>query len=509
MQDRPTGEPPETTSIAFTHTANAPAIIGTDDPNDGTDIYHFASTGVGPAAVTTVWFPPGGPVTAQAANATGPNVNGLPTVTSTTVDYASLDTDHDGTVTVTTFLSTITEWLAPSTSSLPSNLSITARHLQKRQTCSMIFAQISGQWASWCNNWDGSTVVAQSTYETTMLITSVPGASPPPESVYSRSHTTDGDSSVTIQTSAPEDPTSTSTPTSVPQAPTSTVSEQSTPSYEPTSTSYPTSLPGPPTQSSQLSPGATSIVITASVVVTYPITTITRTFKSEPSSTSTIPAANTSCGQVGEFIVTFDDLPSFSTSNPNETVSPPIFAPYDHFYWSQGYGYGSPPKTPYTSQVNRTNRIAIYNPDDETVKADTAQGRDLPGSFGAGYRFWNSVYWFDAKSVYAGCNDTTTPCDLFVTGYRWHPADGPNIAKAQGREQLAFSEQHTIEPPICGNESCNMTLIEFDAAKFSGLSTINFLANQGGTNAGFYLDSFTATWTNSTCEAGVERASSR
>lgn len=506
-EDRPTGEPPETTSIPFTHTANGPAIIGTDNPNDGTDIYHFASTGIEPVATTTIWFPPADPVVNAGANATGPNWGGVTTAKSTSTNYAGLDTDHDGRVTVTTYLSTTTQYfLAPPTTSPPSNLSVTARTLQKRQTCSMVFAVIGGQWASWCNNWDGSTIVSHSTYQTTELITSVPGASPPPESIYNPSHTTETDSAITIQTSTPEEPTSTSVPISVPQPPTTNSSE------EPTSTSYPTSLPGLPTSSTELGPGATSIVVTASVVVTHPVTTITKTLDSASSSTSTAPAATSGCGQIGEFIVTFDDLPSFSTSNPNETASPPIFAPYDHFYWSQGYGYSSPPKTPYTSQLNRTNRIAIYNPTDEMANADaTKEGRELPGSFGAGYRFWSSVYWFDAKSTYVGCKDTTKPCDISVTGYRWHPADSPNAARAQGHEVLAFSQTHSISPPACHPETltCNMTKISFDAAKYSGLSTINFVANQSGANAGFYLDSFTATWTNSTCEAGLERASSR
>jgi len=459
-EDRPTGEPPETTSIPFTHTASGPAIIATDDPNDSTDLYHLISTTMGPVATTTIWFPPADPVATESER------NGDTTATSTTTDYASLDTDHDGTVTITTYLSTTTVDSLPATTSPPTNLSITARDLQKRQTCSMIFAEISGEWASWCNNWDGSTVVSYSTYETTTLITDVHGAPSVPESVWNPSHTTDSDPVVTIQTSPAEEPTSPS---------------------------------DPPT-----SPGVTSFVVTTSIVVTYPLTTITETYP-PPSPTST-----PGCGQIGEFVVSFDDLPRYSTNNPNDTAVPPIFAPYDHFYWSSGYGYGSPPETPYTSQGNGANRIAIYHPADETATAGPAkEGRDLPGSFGAGSRFWNSVYWFDAKSAYVGCNDTTTPCDVFVTGYRWYPDGRPDATKAEGHEVLAFTEQHTISPPACGDMSCNMTWISFDAAKFSGLSTINFQADQGGTKAGFYLDSFTATWTNSTCEAGRERQSSR
>jgi len=37
----------------------------------------------------------------------------------------------------------------------------------KRQTCVMVSATIDGHLASWCNDWDGSTAVHESTYITT------------------------------------------------------------------------------------------------------------------------------------------------------------------------------------------------------------------------------------------------------------------------------------------------------------------------------------------------------
>lgn len=221
------------------------------------------------------------------------------------------------------------------------------------------------------------------------------------------------------------------------------------------------------------------------------------------------PEASASCGQVGQFIITFDNLPRYSTKNPNDTDSPPIFDPYDHFYWSSGYGYGPPPNTPYTP--NDGDRLAMYFPA-EAVEFPTAstEGRDLPGSFGAGLRAFNNIFWFDAKSVFVGCNGTATgtPCNIVATGYRWIASTAANSSANVGHEELVFTQEYST-PPLCASIPCPLTRISFDPIKFSGLSSINIAASRGGAETGFFFDSFEAVWTNSSCAAGLERISSR
>jgi hypothetical protein len=39
--------------------------------------------------------------------------------------------------------------------------------LGKRQTCTLVYATLNGDVVSWCNNWDGSTVVIQTSFRTT------------------------------------------------------------------------------------------------------------------------------------------------------------------------------------------------------------------------------------------------------------------------------------------------------------------------------------------------------
>lgn len=455
-QDRPTLEPPETTPIFYTHTALGPAVVGTDDPTDNTILYHNVGTTTAPVATTTVSFP---------AEVT-PAQRGR-TVTHTT--------------TFAVYLSTTTVTSSPS-----ANRSVIPRDIQKRQTCSMIFASIDGQWASWCNEWNGHTTVKYSTYNTTTLITHPPGADPIPTSVYESSETSE--IMETIQTSPPEP--SESSATSEPIA----------------------SPPSSPTLSAtEGEPVTTEIVVTASVTITYPIATVSSTVSdASSSSTSDVPAPSSSCGQIGNFVITFDDLPTFSTSKPdNETTAPPIFDPYSHFYWSAGYGYGPPPNEPFSP--NDGDRLAEYNPAYENPNATgNAQGRDLPGSFGAGTRSFNSIFWFDAKSVFVGCNNTDpgASCDITATGYRWTASSAPNGSRFDGHEELAFIQSFPA-PELCATKPCPLTKVSFDATQFSGLSTLNLVANIGDQEVGFYLDTFEAAWTNNTCEAGLERSMSR
>lgn len=463
-QDRPTGEPPETTPIYYTHTAYGPAVIGSDDPNDASIFYKSIATTLVDVGETTVSY--AAEVTpAQRLNATNPKP------TPSVHIYTS-----------TIYLSTVTVY--PSQGTASSNMSMTRRGVQKRQTCSMVFASIFGRWASWCNEWDGHTTVKYSTYLTTVLMTDPPGGSPIPESVYKPS--TSSATSEEISTSSTHETLSSTTQESAPS----------------TSTSTSVTEGGAVT---------TSIVVTASVVVTYPVTTITHTSaEAFSSSTTEEPAASSLCGQVGQFVITFDDLPTFSTSKPeNETTAPPIFDPYSHFYWSNGFGYGPPPTEPFAPHDG--DRLAEYNPAYEIpAMSNNVQGRDLPGSFGAGPRSFNSIFWFDAKSVYIGCNNTGSgsPCEIIATGYRWVASNAPNASKYEGHEQTAFTQRFTTPGP-CAERPCPLTQISFDAASFSGLSTLNLQANLGGAMTGFYLDTFEGAWTNSTCEAGIERSSSR
>lgn len=469
-QDRPTGEPPETTSLFFTYTALGPAIVGTEAP--GESVYHGVYATSIPVASTTIGFPP-------ADTPTGAQKDTQPVVSET----------------VTTYLSTI--WVtaaavkSPSPTTAPKNASTVTQSLQKRQTCSMVYAQMNGVWASWCNNWDGSTIVSYLTYNTTVLMTTPAGASPIPESVYDPSHTLKSSSASIISFSSV-----TSGETSVTPTP---------------SQPMPVSNPSAPASSAVTA----SIVLTTWILVTQPVVTFTETI-SEASATSVTATttssaveASSSCSQTGDFVITFDDLPTYSTNDSDTNAAPPMsmFAPYDHFYWASGYGYGPPPNSNYSAVDG--GRMAQYNPQDATPVPATAEGRNLPGSFGAGLRVWDDIYWFDATSAYIGCNNTIEDVDCVVTatGYRWNENIMPNGTTANGQEVAAGVQQFTI--PRCTFAPCMLTQFFFDVNQFTGLSTINLIAEAGNLQLEFYLDSFELSWANNSCAADIARQSSR
>lgn len=205
--------------------------------------------------------------------------------------------------------------------------------------------------------------------------------------------------------------------------------------------------------------------------------------------------------------MTFDNLPPYSTSDPqNVTDGPPIWDRYDHFYWTSGYRFGPPPNANY-SPIG--SLMAEYNPLDAGPEYSDAEGRFLPGSFGAGPRITNNIYWFDATSAYFGCNNTKPDflCTITATGYRWTTRAAPDGSIAGSQEVVANSQNFTLPP--CVYPPCMLTQVYFDVDNFKGLSTLNLEARSGDEVMGFFLDSFELTWSNDTCAAGLARQSVR
>ena len=436
-EDRPTGNSPETTSIFFTHTASGPAIVGTDDPNDGTILYHFSGITSGPVATTVVGFPPADSPK-PTATPPPPGAPNRPQEGNSTEVNNSFPESHNATVTITTYLSTVTITPSPPITASPVQPSVESLNkFEKRQTCSMIFAKIGDRWASWCNNWDGSRTLTYTSFETTTILTNVIGAQPIPETVYN-----------------------------------------------------------PATASGASSIQQTGTLTTSTEIVSFPVTTITAVHSSTP------PAATPTCGEDIFIKINFDDLPTYNPKDENSTTVPPIFNPYAHFDWTIGYGYGPDPAVPFYPTSGK--RLGMYQPQASFVPETTIEGRDQPGSFGAGRRAKNGIYWFNARYVSVGCN-TTEPCTIAATGYRWHrPSEDPNT----GYEQVAFV-QHTEVASLCENKPCNMSRIVFDIEQFSGLSSLNLQAHTASETVGFYFDDFEGSWTNTTCAAGLTRQSSR
>ncbi|OAT03818.1 hypothetical protein BDBG_00496 [Blastomyces gilchristii SLH14081] len=220
---------------------------------------------------------------------------------------------------------------------------------------------------------------------------------------------------------------------------------------------------------------------------------ITRTI-SEPSPTPT------KCGESGEFTMDFDNLPRFSPSNNDAAAFPPIFNPYNHLFFSDGWSYGPPPTEPYPPTSNP--HIGIYIPEkSEDNRGSPYAGLLHGGEFGAGPRSSLDTFWFDAYSANFGCDNgsANTTCAVTVSAVRYSAQT--KIEESAGTRRFAI-------PPCPGYRNCRLSSLDFGDS-FLGISGLKFSASVQDKPAIFFVDDIKMNWYNNTCAAGLERLRSR
>jgi hypothetical protein len=125
----------------------------------------------------------------------------------------------------------------------------------------------------------------------------------------------------------------------------------------------------------------------------------------------------------------------------------------------------------------------------------------IPGSFGAGPRAYDNAYWFDAKTLYAFCDNgadnMAVTCDIVVTGYQWDNAT---------QSEIVLTTEHFPQPPCPGFQDCQTNEIFLDT-KFRGLSSLSLYAIVDGKEKMFFMDTVQLTWSDNSCAAGLHRAS--
>ena len=198
----------------------------------------------------------------------------------------------------------------------------------------------------------------------------------------------------------------------------------------------------------------------------------------------------------------FDDLPAYSPPNNDTADFPPIFDPYEHLYWADGWSYVPPPTEPY--QPQNGSHLAEYVPSSATDNGSPDAG-DVPyGAFGAGPHNYENAYWFNAHSAYVGCdNGATDPsisCDFVATYYRYN-------AESKG-DEVVYT-QHFPQSPCPNFQNCELQQIFFDTQWNTKLSALSFYANVQGREVIFWIDTIAMSWWNNTCAAGLERISNR
>nr|POE74355.1 hypothetical protein CFP56_67706 [Quercus suber] len=237
--------------------------------------------------------------------------------------------------------------------------------------------------------------------------------------------------------------------------------------------------------------------VNVSVAMETGISTVTAATLTTSYSSTFATDRPSSCGESGTFALTFDDLPNFNPSRRNNTditQAPPVPNPYKHLTFSDGYVYAPQPNESYTPQS--APHLAVFLADGRGRTTST-----LPiGEITDGVYESSSAFWFDAHSVWLGCDNTgPEECTIIMTGYTWSDTAADEIA--------AFEQNATI-PACSGQASCALQQ-RFFPASFVGLSGLQMQAYVGSQSRMFFLDDLALSWTNNSCEAGLIRQTHR
>ncbi|KAF2402555.1 hypothetical protein EJ06DRAFT_345411 [Trichodelitschia bisporula] len=214
---------------------------------------------------------------------------------------------------------------------------------------------------------------------------------------------------------------------------------------------------------------------------------------------STTTASIDACGADGErgnFTLTWDDEPLL-VSKPNEVDFTPVFNPYHHMFFSNGYAYVPPPGEPFDAAS--APNLAIFLPNASRTDVGSADGPAVqPGEIGAGPRANSKYFHFGAFSAEMGCDHSGLDfCQMMITGYGW-----------EGGKQVVKVRQEVDIPPCDTMPHCKLSHIGF-RQDFRDLSGIQFEAFINGTQRIFVMDNLQLQWTDNSCEAGTYRTSHR
>lgn len=252
--------------------------------------------------------------------------------------------------------------------------------------------------------------------------------------------------------------------------------------------------------------GLTSTVEVSSALAAATMTTSQKATSTVELSTASTSATSTSSscpaseGSSGNFTLDWDDEPSFSTTDPNAGQFPPVFNPYHHLFFSNGYAYVPPPNDPFPPISPPQLAIFLPNASTQNIGSPSAAGA-RPGEIGAGPRAALSSFWFTAYSLWLGCDDDgPSTCEISISGFVWD--DSTNS------ERLVATQISQLQP-CPGFQNCHLQEVNLQDGRFVGLSGLQITANINSTPQIFFIDNLDMGWFNNTCEAVQERSMTR
>lgn len=203
-----------------------------------------------------------------------------------------------------------------------------------------------------------------------------------------------------------------------------------------------------------------------------------------------------SCGESGNFTLSFDDSTVSGGDSAILAVSG-MANPYHHLFYANGFAYVPDKWEPYAARSQPN--VAMFLPIGSSLLPNSPfAGTLLPGEFGAGPRASVNAYWFNARWGYFGCAlNGITSCTVRISGYRYDVGVGGEVLVA---------EQNVTIAPCWGYINCQLSQVVFDE-QFQGLSGIQFSAFTSGLGIAqiFFMDDLRMEWYNQSCSAGILR----
>ena len=190
----------------------------------------------------------------------------------------------------------------------------------------------------------------------------------------------------------------------------------------------------------------------------------------------------------------WDDEPTFISNTTDITLAPPIFSPYHHFDFSEGYVYAPRPAEPY--QPVSKPHLAVFLTNGTGASNAVTGGYIHPGEIGSEVTAMDA-FWFNAFSVYLGCDNAGPDvCRFEISGY--------TFTGFSEDEVLAY-QQNATTSPCPSRKNCQLEQVIFPS-EIKGLSGLQIRAFVGEEQRIWFMDNLELGWYNTSCAAGLQRA---
>ncbi|PBP16326.1 hypothetical protein BUE80_DR012972 [Diplocarpon rosae] len=239
----------------------------------------------------------------------------------------------------------------------------------------------------------------------------------------------------------------------------------------------------------------TSYTFSSSVIGPSTTTKISSSFVSSAS-----PATST-CGQIGDFLLNFDDIPPLSISNGSTDFQPaPLFNPYHKFDFSNGFTVVPPPVDPYLPESKPLLLEFIPNfTVNNTTPASGPNSRQggFSGEIGNADHGASGCFSFNFYGASFGCDSSGPDCHFTFTGFKYD--------RSSGETSPVTTQQLSVTAcPDLKSLDCILTSVTLDAT-FEDLDSVRVNVTVQGEPKIWWVDDIRLGWFDNTCEQGLCR----